>query len=370
MDDQPVEEMMLDMPKENEDVIRSRTGVYVILERLGKGAFGAVFRVRRVQDNSELAMKCESCKSKRQIIKHEAKVFESLKQVNSPHFLHLLDRGKVTERFNFIVMKLLGKNLWDLRVENMYHRFSLVTAIRAGEQTLAGIRDLHICGYIHRDIKPTNFAVGREEDGDQHTIYILDFGLSRQYRSSGKDLRYQRVRAAFRGTARYASIAALNQKEQSRKDDVESWWYMVVEWTTGYLPWRHCKGVEKDAVINQKIQIRERANLEKILEYGPVEYMLSIILYIDTLNYASIPDYDHIAAQLEAASEAYNLKYADPPEWDTLSAYLGPRYEKNVPYELKCKDIFLIALFRSSLFISESQLRRNVYGSCILHTQT
>ncbi|KAK6022052.1 hypothetical protein OSTOST_12263, partial [Ostertagia ostertagi] len=43
------------------------------------------------------------------------------------------------------------------------------------------IRILFTCGYIHRDIKPPNFAIGREADGDLHTIYIIDFGLSRKY---------------------------------------------------------------------------------------------------------------------------------------------------------------------------------------------
>ncbi|KHJ82399.1 hypothetical protein OESDEN_17907 [Oesophagostomum dentatum] len=201
---------MVEMPKENEDVIKSKKGTYEILAILGKGSFGAVFRVRRLEDRRELAMKCESFRMKKQILKHEAKVFDSLHQRTSPHFFFLEDRGKVSDRFNFIVMKLVGKNLWDLRVESPYRRFSLVTALRAAEQTLAGIRDLHICGYIHRDIKPTNFAVGRPEDNDQHTIYIFDFGLCRQYRCAGKDLRYQRVKAAFRGTTRYASVAALD----------------------------------------------------------------------------------------------------------------------------------------------------------------
>ncbi|KAK6022472.1 hypothetical protein OSTOST_11829, partial [Ostertagia ostertagi] len=90
-----------------------------------------------------------------------------------------------------------------------------------------------------------------------------------------------REKAAFRGTTRYASIGALEMKDQCRKDDVEAWWYMVLEWMIGQLPWKHCR----------------------VLKHTPKEYMANIILYIDTLEYNSIPDYDHIAANLEAAME-------------------------------------------------------------------
>ncbi|VDN26556.1 unnamed protein product [Cylicostephanus goldi] len=57
-------------------------------------------------------------------------------------------------------------------------------------------------------------------------------------RAEGKDLRLEREKAAFRGTPRYASITALSMKEQSRKDDIESWWYMIVELMVGQLPWQ------------------------------------------------------------------------------------------------------------------------------------
>ncbi|KHJ84261.1 hypothetical protein OESDEN_16028 [Oesophagostomum dentatum] len=86
------------------------------------------------------------------------------------------------------------------------------------------------------------------------------------------------------------------------------------------------------------MELREKPALEKLLKDAPVEYFSNILLYIDTLDYASIPDYDHVAAQLEASLEAYNLKYADPPDWDTMMAYLGPRYEKTLSYKLQCKE--------------------------------
>uniref|UniRef100_A0A183F7V0 Protein kinase domain-containing protein n=1 Tax=Heligmosomoides polygyrus TaxID=6339 RepID=A0A183F7V0_HELPZ len=150
-------------------------------------------------------------------LRHEAKVYEALKSYSSPHFLTFEDRGLVEDRFVFIILKLVGRNLLDLQADCPDKKFSMVTALRVGEQCLASIRDLHYCGYIHRDIKPDNFAIGREADKNLHTVYILDFKFSRKYRqvlmdstvSEGKDLRLQREQAAFRGTPRYASITAL-----------------------------------------------------------------------------------------------------------------------------------------------------------------
>uniref|UniRef100_A0A7I4XSW2 Protein kinase domain-containing protein n=1 Tax=Haemonchus contortus TaxID=6289 RepID=A0A7I4XSW2_HAECO len=178
----PKDDPLNDMPKASEDIIKSKKGTYEVLEILGKGSFGAVFRVRRLEDNKELAMKCESYKVKKQILRHEARVLEGLRRISSVHFISYEDRGKISGRFMFVVLRLVGKNLWDLRMESVDRRFSMSTAIRAAEQTLSGIRDVHICGFLHRDIKPPNFAIGREEDNLQQTIYILDFGLCRRYR--------------------------------------------------------------------------------------------------------------------------------------------------------------------------------------------
>lgn len=47
-------------------------------------------------------------------------------------------------------------------------------------ECLEGIEDLHNVGFIHRDVKPSNFAMGRKPSV-AHTVFMLDFGLARQY---------------------------------------------------------------------------------------------------------------------------------------------------------------------------------------------
>ncbi|CAJ0595817.1 unnamed protein product [Cylicocyclus nassatus] len=317
-----------DMPKESEDAIKSKKATYEIQEIISKSSSAFVFHVLRLEDKRDLAMKCESVKVKVPTLRHEARVYDALKNLVSPHFVAFEDRGLVDERFVFFVMRMVGKNLFDLRRDVPDHKFSMGTAIRIAEQTLTAIRDLHICGYIHRDIKPDNFAIGREEDDSYHTVFILDFKFARKFRAEGKDLRLEREKAAFRGTPRYASITALSMKEQSRKDDIESWWYMIVELMVGQLPWQDMQPDQIEEILHMKKKVRLPKNLKIFLQGTPQEYMGNIIQYVDTLQYNSIPDYDHIAAQLSTAIKAHYLNWDAPPDWDLMTKYKGPKYEK------------------------------------------
>ena len=79
-------------------------------------------------------------------------------------------------------------------------------------QILKGIEAIHDVGFLHRDIKPSNFAVGRTSSTMRH-IFMLDFGLARQYTNAQGEVRPPRGAAGFRGTVRYASINAHKNKE-------------------------------------------------------------------------------------------------------------------------------------------------------------
>ena len=94
------------------------------------------------------------------------------------------------------------------------------------------IESVHDIGFLHRDIKPSNFAMGGSSS-NKHKVYILDFGLARQYTTASGQLRQPRSTAGFRGTVRYASMNAHNNKEMGRHDDLWSLFYMIVEFITG-----------------------------------------------------------------------------------------------------------------------------------------
>ncbi|CAI5448876.1 unnamed protein product [Caenorhabditis angaria] len=328
-----------DMPKtdKGETHIESSKGVYEIKDQLGQGSFGAVFMVKRESDRKHFAMKCESIHVKKQILAHEARVLIALNMLNSVHFAELVDLGKLKNRFAFIVLKLVGMNLWDIRIRLPNRKYTLNTALKIGEQTLEGIRDLHRVGFLHRDIKPPNFAIGREEDSTHHIIYVLDFGLSRKICSKGVDLRSPRTTCAFRGTTRYAALAAHDMREQSRKDDIESWWYMFAEGIVSDLPWKTFKGTDRDGVKAEKKKLRDDKNAMKNLftNFGCYDQMSAILTYLDSLSYQNIPDYDYVYNQIISAAQANGCSDNKSVDWDKSVDYKGPKYKTGEAYIVK-----------------------------------
>ncbi|UMM22221.1 hypothetical protein L5515_003547 [Caenorhabditis briggsae] len=75
---------------------------------------------------------------------------------------------------------------------------------------------------------------------------------------------------------------------------------MVVEWTSGGLPWRKLKASDRDKVLIYKNE------------------------YIDTLGYYAVPDYKFIYYCVQHAATANKIKDNDPIDWDPDRPYFGP----------------------------------------------
>ncbi|VDM94166.1 unnamed protein product [Onchocerca ochengi] len=213
----------------------------MILQKLkiGGGGFGEIYEAIDLQNHGErVAMKVESSKATKQVLKMEVAVLRRLQ--GKLHACKFYGCGR-NDKFNYLVMSLQGKNLADLRRESPKQSFSLSTAIRIGLQILNAIQEIHSIGFLHRDIKPSNFAMGRT-NATCKKVFMLDFGLARQYLNAKGEIRSPRSAAGFRGTVRYAAVSAHKNKEMGRQDDLWSLFYMLVEFLQGSLPWRKIKG--------------------------------------------------------------------------------------------------------------------------------
>ena len=148
-----------------------------------------------------------------------------------------------SSKHNILVMELLGKSLETLFLENN-SKFSLKTVCMLAEQMLSRLEYIHKKCYIHRDIKPENFMTGRKEYKD--VLYLIDFGLSKKYKNpkTGEHIKYFNNHR-LNGTARFASIHALEGYELSRRDDLESLCYVLVYLLKGSLPWMKLKNKNK-----------------------------------------------------------------------------------------------------------------------------
>lgn len=101
-------------------------------------------------------------------------------------------------------------------------KFDVKTCCLLGKQMVGRIEKVHQAKILHRDIKPENFCIGSDDnEKSKDSIYLIGFGLGRQYMTQdGKHIPYKEGKS-FTGTARYASVATHLGQEQSRRDDLE-----------------------------------------------------------------------------------------------------------------------------------------------------
>ena len=84
----------------------------------------------------------------------------------------------------YLVFDQLGPNIEYLRLR-CGGRFSLKTTLMVGLQMLERIEFIHGNGFLHGDIKPSNFLIG-STNKMKHKVYLVDFELSRSYLTNGK----------------------------------------------------------------------------------------------------------------------------------------------------------------------------------------
>ncbi len=254
------------------------------VKKLGEGSFGKVYKV--VSNKKYYAMKLENKKHSQGLLESEATIMTYLKGPNIPN----VELFTQNDEFNILIMELMGKSLEDLI--NINKKFSIKTVCMLAYQMINILQYIHEKHIIHRDIKPDNFVMGLNENNAH--LYIIDFGLSKKYRSSKTLMQYPLIkRKKLVGTARYASIHALEEFEQSRRDDLESVGYVLIYFLKGRLPWQGLKAKGKEERYMKILTKKKEIKSEELCKGFPFIFQ-NFVHYSKNLDYLEEPDYENL----------------------------------------------------------------------------
>lgn len=154
-------------------------GLYFEKSIIGQGAFGQIYLGQNTQTKQMVAIKKEMATCKNPQLAYEAKVYKCLEGgMGIPKVYYQTTSAGA----NVMVMDLLGPSLEDM-FNYCYRRFSVKTVLMLGIELLTRLEFIHHRHIIHRDIKPDNFVLGLGERAN--VIYVIDFGLSKRYRTPG-----------------------------------------------------------------------------------------------------------------------------------------------------------------------------------------
>ena len=222
-------------------MIGSTIGHYRIIDRLGEGGMGVVYKAEDVRLGRLVALKflssdhLEDQDAKRRFLQEA----QSASQLDHPNICTVLDVVDGNEGRLCIAMPCYEGESLKQRI----HRgpLGLYDAIDVEIQLLRGLAKAHASGIIHRDIKPANLFI--TTDG---VVKILDFGLARVPTSS-----VVTRSGSLLGTLRYVSPEQIRRQEISTASDLWAAGVTLYEMLTGNTPFR---GEYEAAVVYSILQ--------------------------------------------------------------------------------------------------------------------
>lgn len=211
-------------PKGYDDRVEQRLGPYLILETIGRGAAGRVFRARS-PEGREVALKLLIGSLSPQSLGRFERERKLLSQLGHDlGFVPLLDAG-TTPHGPYVVMELMhGGSLRD-RLQRS-GRLDLASGIELGADLASALSAAHARGVVHRDLKPGNILFTREG-----ALRVADLGLAKAYEDTSDSLSKTGI---LRGTIGYMPPEQmLDAKRAGPPADVFAWAAVLYESLTG-----------------------------------------------------------------------------------------------------------------------------------------
>jgi len=201
-------------------------GRYEVIEELGRGGMGRVYKVLDKEVREKLALKLlnpEVAGDERTIerFRNELKL---ARQISHRHVCRMHDLGREEGSYYITMEYVAGEDL-----KGLIHRIGALPVGKAASiarQVADGLVEAHRLGIIHRDLKPQNIMIDR--DGQAK---VMDFGIARSVKAKGMT-----GAGVIVGTPEYMSPEQVDGKDPNSRSDIYALGVVLFEMLTGRLP--------------------------------------------------------------------------------------------------------------------------------------
>lgn len=200
---------------------------YQIIEELGKGGMGKVYRALDKKLNEEVALKLvkpEIASDEKTVerFRNELRLARKISHRNVGRMYELMEYMGV----HYITMEYVpGQDLRSLIRQT--GKLTTETALSIAKEVCEGLSEAHRLGVVHRDLKPSNILVDRQGDAK-----IMDFGIARSLKSKGITGTRHMI-----GTPEYMSPEQVDADDDiDQRSDIYSLGVILYEMLTGRVP--------------------------------------------------------------------------------------------------------------------------------------
>jgi predicted Ser/Thr protein kinase len=211
-------------------------GRFEVLERVGEGGMGVVYKVRQVPIGRIVAMKVlsqEMAGDPNWVMRFEREARAS-SQLQHPNTIRMFDFGKTREGRLFMTMEFLdGRSLREVIADDA--PLDAARVLKVLVQCCASLGEAHAAGIIHRDIKPDNVFL-LSMGGAPDFVKLLDFSVAKLLQEN--DGMRTQAGIVF-GTPQYMSPEQGRGMPLDARSDLYALGILAFEMLTGYVPFHH-----------------------------------------------------------------------------------------------------------------------------------
>jgi serine/threonine protein kinase/Tfp pilus assembly protein PilF len=225
-EEKPLPTETIEAPKEELTTGSTFAGRYQIIEELGIGGMGKVYKVLDKEVKAKIALKLikPEIASDKKTIERFRNELKTARDISHKNICRMYDLNKEEGSYYITMEYVSGEDL-----KSFIHRSGRLTVTKAIDitnQICEGLTEAHRLGIVHRDLKPSNIMI--DKDGNAR---IMDFGIARSLESKGIT-----GAGVMIGTPEYMSPEQVEGKEIDQRTDIYSLGVVLYEMLTGRVP--------------------------------------------------------------------------------------------------------------------------------------